>query len=89
MALAKEQVNQCLAYLEPRERNVMRMRHGLHSPEGQGMSLRDIGTAYGLTAERVRQIEFIARQKVAQRLRRQFKKPEVAAILGQFERSQL
>lgn len=54
--LAKEQVNRCLAFLEPRERNVMRMRHGLHSPEGRGMSLRDIAAAYGLTSERVRQV---------------------------------
>lgn len=35
----------------------MRMRYGLHRPNGQAMSLKDVSIAYGLSTERIRQIE--------------------------------
>ena len=50
--------------LQPRERNVVRMRYGLHRPDGQSMSLHDISAAYGLSKERIRQIEEAALGKL-------------------------
>ena len=46
-----------LASLPPRERNVLRMRYGLGAPDGRTMTLSDISAAYGVTTERIRQIE--------------------------------
>ena len=54
---AKEDVNTLLSTLLPRERNVIRMRYGLHDADGTCMTFNDIGAAYGLSKERVRQIE--------------------------------
>lgn len=54
---AKDSVNTLLSTLLPRERNVIRMRYGLHDAKGTCMTFNDIGAAYGLSKERVRQIE--------------------------------
>ncbi len=54
---AKDDVNTLLSTLLPRERNVIRMRYGLHDADGTCMTFNDIGAAYGLSKERVRQIE--------------------------------
>lgn len=54
---AKDNVNILLSTLLPRERNVIRMRYGLHDAKGTRMTFNDIGAAYGLSQERVRQIE--------------------------------
>jgi RNA polymerase primary sigma factor len=51
----KQQVNRLLDYLEPRERQIVRMRAGLDSG-GQGMTLEEIGHEMGITKERVRQL---------------------------------
>jgi len=51
----KQQVNRLLDYLEPREREIVRMRAGLDSG-GQGMTLEEIGHEMGITKERVRQL---------------------------------
>lgn len=69
--LIKEDVSALLSTLHPRERNVIRMRYGLHSPEGKAMTLYDIGAAYGLTRERIRQIEDKALNKLKRPWRRQ------------------
>ena len=57
-----------LETLAPRERNVLRMRYGLRAG-GEGMSLSDIATKYGLSRERVRQIETHAIDKLRHPLR--------------------
>ena len=57
-------INAALGTLQPRERNVVRMRYGLHRPDGQAMSLHDISAAYGLSKERIRQIEEAALGKL-------------------------
>jgi len=60
-------VNSLLQCLKPRERNVIRMYLGLNSSDGQGLSFMEIGTAYGLSPERTRQIwdRAIAKLKAA------------------------
>jgi len=50
---AKRQVNRLLAYLEPREQQIIRLRHGL---DGDAMTLEEIGKKLSITKERVRQL---------------------------------
>lgn len=47
-------VNRLLDYLDPRERQIIRMRAGLDNAEG--MTLEEIGHQLGITKERVRQL---------------------------------
>jgi len=51
---AAHRVNRLLEYLDPREREIIRMRAGLDQPEG--MTLEQIGRRLGITKERVRQL---------------------------------
>ena len=53
-----------LSTLPPRERNIIRMRYGLAREDGRVMNLSDIGATYGLTRERIRQIEEKALRKL-------------------------
>ena len=52
-----------LQALPPRERNVIRLRFGLHD-RGNSLPLHDIAAAYGLCKERIRQIEDAALSKL-------------------------
>ena len=54
-SLLQEQFRQVLETLSPREAGVMKMRYGLE--DGQPKTLDDIGRVYGVTRERIRQIE--------------------------------
>lgn len=49
-----QRVNRLLQYLEPREQQIIRMRHGLDNRSG--MTLEEIGQHLGITKERVRQL---------------------------------
>jgi len=49
------QVNRLLEYLDPRERQIIRMRAGLDN-NSEGMTLEEIGQTLGITKERVRQL---------------------------------
>jgi RNA polymerase sigma factor (sigma-70 family) len=51
----KHRVNRLLEYLEPRERQIVRMRAGLDN-YSEGMTLEEIGHQLGITKERVRQL---------------------------------
>ena len=54
-SLLQEQFKQVLETLAPREAGVIKMRYGLE--DGQPKTLDDIGRVYGVTRERIRQIE--------------------------------
>jgi len=54
-ALLNEAVNQALSELPERERQVVRMRFGLD--DGQARTLEEVGKEFGVTRERIRQIE--------------------------------
>lgn len=64
----RRDLQQLLADLTPREREVIRMRFGLR--DGQSYSLAEIGRVLDLSRERVRQIEAKALQKLRQPKRR-------------------
>ncbi len=60
--LLKEQLRSALGILSERERDVLEMRFGLR--DGQDNTLEDVGKFYGVTRERIRQIEAKALRKL-------------------------
>ncbi|MFO0930586.1 MAG: sigma-70 family RNA polymerase sigma factor [Gemmataceae bacterium] len=56
-------VNRLLEHLEPREREIIRMRAGLDA-HAKGMTLEEIGNQFGITKERVRQLNARAMKKL-------------------------
>jgi len=60
---ATAKVNRLLEYLEPREREIIRMRAGLDNG-ADGMTLEKIGEKLGITKERVRQLNVRAMKKL-------------------------
>ena len=60
---ATHKVNRLLEYLDPREREIIRMRAGLDSAH-EGMTLEKIGEKLGITKERVRQLNVRAMKKL-------------------------
>lgn len=55
MNLLKENLNQMLDFLTPRERKIIKMRFGLEG--GDVHTLEEVGREFGVTRERIRQIE--------------------------------
>jgi RNA polymerase primary sigma factor len=60
--LLKEHVNSVLALLTPREQKILRMRFGLE--DGRSHTLEEVGQEFGVTRERIRQIEAKALTKL-------------------------
>lgn len=60
--LLKEQLEEVLETLTLRERNVLRLRYGLE--DGRERTLEDVGKIFGVTRERIRQIEAKALRKL-------------------------
>lgn len=60
---ATHKVNRLLEYLDPREREIIRLRAGLDSNE-EGLTLEKIGEKLGITKERVRQLNVRAMKKL-------------------------
>ncbi len=65
--LLREQMRTILGSLSTRERQVLEMRFGLK--DGQGHTLEEVGQAFGVTRERIRQIEAKALRKLRHPLR--------------------
>ncbi len=60
--LIKESIHEMLQYLSPRERKIIEMRFGLK--DGVGHTLEEVGHEFGVTRERIRQIEAKVLQKM-------------------------
>lgn len=60
--LLKDQVEEVLATLTPRERRVLQLRFGLE--DGRSRTLEEVGKEFGVTRERIRQIEAKALRKL-------------------------
>ena len=71
----KTEINNALKVLNERERNVIEAFYGINQPE---LTLEEIGTKYGLTRERVRQIK----EKAIRRLRTCTKNNILKTYLG-------
>jgi len=61
--LLREKVQEVLETLPPREARILRLRFGLEN--GRSYTLEEVGQKFGLTRERIRQIE----SKALRRLR--------------------
>ncbi|MBI2803837.1 MAG: sigma-70 family RNA polymerase sigma factor [Planctomycetes bacterium] len=66
--LLKERIAEVLKSLTPREREVIEMRFGLN--DGQPRTLDEVAQSYGITRERIRQIESRSLSKLRQPVRR-------------------
>jgi len=62
---ATHNVNRLLEHLDERERDIIRMRAGLDN-NARGMTLEEIGQQFGITKERVRQLNARAMKKLRQ-----------------------
>jgi RNA polymerase sigma factor (sigma-70 family) len=62
LRLLREQLEEALEALTKRQRRVLELRFGLK--DGQGRSLEEIGQEFGLTRERIRQIEAAALRRL-------------------------
>ena len=62
MLLLKEQISEVLTTLAPREAEVLRLRFGL--VDGRSRTLEEVGQNFGVTRERIRQIEAKALRKL-------------------------
>lgn len=60
--LLKEHINEILSLLTPREQKILRMRFGLD--DGRSHTLEETGQEFGVTRERIRQIESKALMKL-------------------------
>ena len=60
--LLKEQIDDVLSSLNPRERRVLQLRFGLE--DGRSRTLEEVGREFGVTRERIRQIEAKALRKL-------------------------
>jgi RNA polymerase sigma factor (sigma-70 family) len=78
--LAAGTLDSLLATLDSRESNIMRLRFGLNS-EKRSLPRAEIAAAYGLTVERIRQLEEGALRKLAAPWRRRFLEQVVDDLL--------
>ncbi len=60
--LLREQIRKVLDFLSDREREVLEMRFGLN--DGKDHTLEEVGKSFGVTRERIRQIEAKALRKL-------------------------
>jgi RNA polymerase primary sigma factor len=60
--LLRDQLEQALNTLTPREARILRLRFGLR--DGRNYTLEEIGAKFGLTRERIRQIEHKALRRL-------------------------
>lgn len=77
-AALREQIEEALASLTPREEKVIRMRYGVG--EATQYSLEEIGCRFALTRERIRQIEIKALRKLRHANRRGDLEPFLEAV---------
>jgi len=64
--ILRDQIHEILAELSPKERKILEMRHGLEEYEGLMHTLEEVGGEFGVTRERIRQIEAKAHEKIRQ-----------------------
>jgi len=62
--IISDQVREILGDLPPKERKILEMRHGLL--DGYTHTLEEVGRVFGVTRERIRQIEAKAHEKIRQ-----------------------
>lgn len=69
-SLLAEELDQALSTLRPREARILRLRFGLQ--DGTAYTLKEVGAKFGLTRERIRQIERLALRRLRHPSRKRF-----------------
>ncbi|MFH1392963.1 MAG: sigma-70 family RNA polymerase sigma factor [Patescibacteria group bacterium] len=64
MRLLADQIKEIINDLQPREQKILKMRFGLE--DGVAHTLEEVGNEFGVTRERIRQIEFKALERIRQ-----------------------
>lgn len=64
LRLLGDQIKEIINDLQPREQKILKMRFGLD--DGVTHTLEEVGNEFGITRERIRQIEFKALEKIRQ-----------------------
>jgi len=64
--ILRDQIIEILDDLSPKERKILEMRHGLGESDGVMHTLEEVGQEFGVTRERIRQIEAKAHEKIRQ-----------------------
>ncbi|MBI4919942.1 sigma-70 family RNA polymerase sigma factor [Candidatus Azambacteria bacterium] len=64
LRLLGDQIKEIIDDLQPREQKILKMRFGLE--DGVTHTLEEVGNEFGVTRERIRQIEFKALEKIRQ-----------------------
>lgn len=67
--LMRQHVHSILTTLRPKERQIIWLRFGIH--DGERKTLSEIGAVFGITKERVRQVESVALYKLKKCLENQ------------------
>ena len=62
MTMLREQIEEVLYKLPERERKIIQLRYGLN--DGKYRTLEEVGVEFGITRERIRQIEAVALRKL-------------------------
>jgi len=62
MTMLREQIEEVLQKLPERERKIIQLRYGLK--DGRYRTLEEVGLEFGITRERIRQIEAVALRKL-------------------------
>lgn len=64
--ILRDEIRGILDDLTPREQKILKMRFGLEDYEGQTHTLEEVGAEFGVTRERIRQIEAKALDRIRQ-----------------------
>ncbi|OHA47902.1 MAG: hypothetical protein A2806_02335 [Candidatus Terrybacteria bacterium RIFCSPHIGHO2_01_FULL_48_17] len=64
--IVRDEIKAILGDLTPREQKILKMRFGLDEYQGQTHTLEEVGAEFGVTRERIRQIEAKALEKIRQ-----------------------
>lgn len=62
--ILQDQINEILGDLSPKERRIVEMRNGLGEFDGVMHTLEEVGLEFGVTRERIRQIEAKVHEKI-------------------------
>lgn len=62
--ILRDQIREILNELSPKEKKILEMRHGLEDAAGVMHTLEEVGKEFGVTRERIRQIEAKAHEKI-------------------------
>lgn len=75
----EEEMSEILSHLDDREEKIIRLRYSIGYD--RGYTLDEIGKMYGVTRERIRQIEKTAKKKIKQMYERKYKNKKIKGIL--------